>query len=120
MTMDISRHNGTLRVTGLRELDSASAHSFCSALGISLPDGVRTIEIDLSQVHDVDSAGLGALVSLYETANTHRRQGGVAVRLTNPDPPVQQIIELARLHHLFEIAPTRAAPSGVTSAASSE
>jgi len=111
--MDISRHNGTLRVTGLRELHSASAQSFCSALGISLPEGVRTIEIDLSLVRDVDSAGLGALVSLYETANTHgRRQGGIAVRLTNPDPPVLQIIELARLHHLFEIAATGAAPTG--------
>lgn len=103
MIMDITRHNGTLRVTGFRELNSAEAHSFCSALAISLPDGVRTIEIDLSQIQDPDGAGLGALVSLYETANQHSRLDGVALRLTDPDPPVHQLIELARLHHLFEI-----------------
>jgi anti-anti-sigma factor len=101
--MDISRHNGTLHVTGIRELKSPEAQTSCSALGLSLPDGVRTIEIDLSQVHEIDGAGLGALVSLYETANTHGRQGGITVRLTNLAPPVQQIIELARLHHLFEL-----------------
>jgi anti-anti-sigma regulatory factor len=48
---------------------------------------------------------LGALVSLYEAANRRRNKPGVAIRLTNPSPSVQQIIELARLHHLFEIAP---------------
>jgi anti-anti-sigma regulatory factor len=29
--------------------------------------------------------------------------GGVNFRLLNPQPPVQQIFELTRMHHLFEI-----------------
>jgi anti-sigma B factor antagonist len=47
----------------------------------------------------LDSCGLGALISLHKTACT--RNG--AVRLLNPTPPVQQILELTRLHRVFEI-----------------
>ena len=103
--MNIILQNGTLSVTGLRELNSANAHSFRSAVATALSHDLQTIEIDLSQTQTVDGAGLGALVSLYETANEHRNHGGVAIRLTNPRPPVQQMIELTRLHHLFEITP---------------
>ena len=101
--MNISRQNGTLSVTGLRELNSTNAHSLRSAVATALSHDLQTIEIDLSLTQTVDGAGLGALVLLYETANQHRNRDGVAIRLTNPRPPVQQIIELARLHHLFEI-----------------
>ena len=103
--MDISRQNGTLSVTGLRELNSANAHSFRSAVATALSDDLMTIEIDLSQTQTVDGDGLGALVSLYETANRHPNQDGVVIRLKNLRPTVQQMIELARLHHLFEITP---------------
>jgi anti-anti-sigma factor len=103
--MDINRQNGTLSVTGLRELNSANAHSFRSAVATALSHDLQAIEIDLSQTQTVDGAGLGALVSLYETATAHRDPDGLRLRLTNPSPPVQQMIELARLHHLFEIAP---------------
>ena len=60
----------------------------------------------------MDGAGLGALVSLYETAKEHRKREGFAIRLTNPTPTVQQMIELARLHHLFEIRPPGSTPDG--------
>ena len=107
--MDISQQNGTLSVTGLRELNSANANSFRSAVATALSHDLRMIEIDLSQTQTEDGAGLGALVSIYETANKHRSRDGVAIRLTNPKPTVQQMIELARLHHLFEVAPMRSA-----------
>jgi anti-anti-sigma factor len=103
--MDISRQDGTLSVKGLRELSSANAHSFHSTVATALSHDLKAIEIDLSQTHAVDGAGLGALVSLYETAKGHTNRAGFAIRLTNPTPPVQQLIELARLHHLFEITP---------------
>jgi len=102
--MDIRRQNGTLSVTGLRELTSANAHTFRSAVAAALSHDLRRIEIDLSQTQAVDGAGLGALVSLYETANQYRNRDSVGIRLTNPTPSVQQMIELARLHRLFEIA----------------
>jgi len=106
MIMDISHQNGTLSVTGIRELNAANAHLFHSAVATALSPGLQAIEIDLSHTQVVDGAGLGALVSLYETAKKNRNKIGFAIRLANPTPSVQQIIELARLHHLFEITPT--------------
>ena len=111
--MNINQQNGTLSVTGLRELNSTNAHSFRSAVATALSHDLQRIEIDLSQTQAVDGAGLGALVSLYETANEHGNRDGITFRLTNPRPSVQQMIELARLHHLFEIAPPGSHPDGV-------
>jgi len=103
--MNINRRNSTLCVTGIRELNAANAHSFRAEVATALSQDLQTVNIDLSDTQTLDGAGLGALVSLYETANPHRNQQGIAFRLTNPTPSVQQMIELARLHHLFEIAP---------------
>src|SRR5882724_5235478 len=102
--MELNRQDGTLNVTGLRDLNSAGARAFRAEIGAALTPDLRAIEIDLAQVQTVDGAGLGALVFIYQTANEHRKEGELAViRLNNPPPPVQQMIELARLHHLFEI-----------------
>ena len=113
--MNINRRNGTLSVTGLRELNSFNAHSFRSVVARALSHDLEAIEIDLSQTQAVDGDGLGALVVLYETAKEHRKREGFAIRLTNPTPTVQQMIELARLHHLFEITPSGSTPEGALS-----
>jgi len=103
--MNINQKNGTLSVTGLRELNATNAQAFHSALTRDLAYDLEAIEIDLSHTHDVDGVGLGALVALYETAKGHLKREGFALRLTNPTSTVQQMIELARLHHLYEITP---------------
>jgi anti-anti-sigma factor len=108
--MEINQQNGTLTVTGLSELNSANARAFRDAVSAALSPDLQTIEIDLSQMQSVDGAGLGALVLLYETANDLRSEGVVVMRLTNPSPPVLQMIELARLHHLFELTPPGGKP----------
>ena len=110
--MNINQQNGTLSVTGLRELNAANAHAFRTALARALSLDVQALEIDLSQTQALDGAGLGALVSLYEKAKEHRKREGFAIRLTNPTPTVQQMIELARLHHLFEITQPGSTPDG--------
>jgi anti-anti-sigma factor len=111
--MDISRQHKTLSVKGIRELNSANAQSFRSAVATAFSDDLQTIEIDLSQTHSVDGAGLGALVALYEAANQQKNQDRITLRLTNPTPTVQQMIELSRLHHLFEITPPGGKPDGM-------
>src|SRR5882672_4348937 len=103
--MEIQRQNGSLSVTGVRELSAANARSFRNEVCAVLAPGLKTIEIDLSQAGFVDSCGLGALISLYKAANEMNRQGSVRVRLLNLQPPVQQVFELTRMHHLFEIVP---------------
>ena len=104
--MEIQRQNGTLSVNGLRELSAANARAFRKKVGAALVPELKHIEIDLSQMVSVDSSGLGALLSLYRKANDmNHRNGGVGVRLLNPQPSVQQVFELTRMHHLFEIVP---------------
>ena len=110
--MNMNQQNGTLSMTGLRELNAANAQAFRCALVRALSHDLKAIEIDLSQTQAVDGAGLGALVALYETAKEHTKRESFAIRLTNPTSTVQQMIELARLHHLFEITPPGSIPDG--------
>jgi|SRR5205809_6055598 len=109
--MNLERQNGTLSITGLRELCATNARSFRREVSTALDSELQTIEIDLSQAGFVDSSGLGALVSLYKAANERNLNGGVTVRLLHPPPPVQQVLELTRIHHLFEIVHRNAPPA---------
>jgi anti-sigma B factor antagonist len=101
--MEIQRQNGTLNISGVRELSAANARLFRNEVCARLAPELHHIDIDLSQTSLVDSCGLGALMSLYKAANDQSNNGGVAVRLVNPQPPVQQVFELTRMHLLFEI-----------------
>ena len=89
----------TLSVVGVRELGADNWQAFRAQVCAALPDELRNIEIDLSQTNFLDSCGLGALISLHKA--TCSRNG--MVRLINPTPPVQQILELTRMHRIFEI-----------------
>ena len=99
MNIKVQIQGDTLNVGGVKELSAANANAFRDQVRGSLADRLKNIDIDLSQTMFLDSCGLGALISLHKTACT--RSG--AVRLLNPTPPVQQILELTRLHRVFEI-----------------
>jgi anti-sigma B factor antagonist len=101
--MNIERQNGTLSIKGIRELTSASASAFREALNATDRCTLSAIELDISKVAFLDSSGLGALASLYKAASEHQLAAAPALRLLDPQPPVQQMLELARMHHLFEI-----------------
>lgn len=89
----------TLVVSGLAELAAANAPSFRDKVRSLIQPATRLLEIDLSQTGFLDSSGLGALISLHKTM---RQQEG-NLRLRAPTTPVRQILELTRLHRLFEI-----------------
>ncbi len=97
--MNMQVQGTTLTITGVKELGAANSQSFRDQVRAAFVDGLRDLEIDLSQAMFVDSCGLGALISLHKSAAT--RQG--LVRLLNPTPPVQQILELTRMHRIFDI-----------------
>jgi anti-sigma B factor antagonist len=99
MNIKVQIEGDTLSVGGVKELSAANANAFRDQVRGSLAERLKNIDIDLSQTMFLDSCGLGALISLHKTACT--RSG--AVRLLNPTPPVQQILELTRLHRVFEI-----------------
>jgi anti-sigma B factor antagonist len=97
--MKIEVHGETLRISGVKELDTANATELRDQARAALTPAQKNMEIDLSETILLDSSGLGTLISLHKTICD--RQG--TVRLMNPTPGVQQILELTRMHRIFEI-----------------
>ncbi|MDX6765651.1 MAG: STAS domain-containing protein [Candidatus Methylacidiphilales bacterium] len=78
-------------------LDAASARIFKQEVESAWPPGAAQVVIDLAAVAFVDSSGIGAILGIYKKLPT----GGVV--LTNVRPQVRTVIELLRLHRIFEI-----------------
>ena len=100
--MKIDSTDKTLTISGLTELTAANASTVRDEARARITASHSTIELDLSDVRFLDSSGLGALISLHKTMCSQNGQ----VRLLNPSDTAQQILELTRLHRLFEIART--------------
>lgn len=64
-----------------------------------LENGSNKLILDLSEVEFCDSSGLSVLVSSLKIAEV---RGGEVV-LLNPTDEVRMLIELTRLHKIFEI-----------------
>lgn len=95
------KHDGhRMSVSHIPELSTANSTDFREQVQAAMPPTLHALDIDLSQTHFVDSSGLGALFSLYKNTG---HGGGLKLRLLNPAPDVQQLIELTRMHHFFEI-----------------
>ena len=97
--MKMEMHGDVLRVSSISQLGETNAKAFREWVRDALNQGHRNIEVDLSQTTFVDSSGLGALIALHKSAASHQGK----LLLLNPQPAVQQIIELTRLDGLFEI-----------------
>ena len=93
-----------LNVSELQELGEANSDDFRREVRSAWPDVTpKAIEIDLSSTVSIDSWGLGALIAVQKWAHEHNGNGALPVRLVNPLPPVQHILEVTRLHRTFEI-----------------
>jgi anti-sigma B factor antagonist len=97
--MKVQTQGDTLAITGLKELAAANSQSFRDQVRAALTEDQKNIEIDLSEAMFVDSCGLGALISLHKAVCARKGQ----VRLLHPTPPVRQILELTRMHRIFEV-----------------
>ena len=97
--MKMQSEGETLRISEVTELGASNANAFRDEARAALTDSQKHIEIDLSQTSFIDSCGLGALIALHKTACA--RKG--ALHLVGPKPSVLQILELTRMHQLFQI-----------------
>jgi len=97
--MKMQVQGNTVVIEEIKELGAANANGFRDWVRSSMNDGQKNIDVDLSQTTFIDSCGLGALIALHKTACG--RQG--TVRLLRPQQQVQQILELTRMHRIFEI-----------------
>jgi anti-sigma B factor antagonist len=89
----------TTAITAPAELCSTTSRQWKARITKDLAAQQKEVSIDLSKTRIIDSSGLGVLLSLNKTL---RAQGGV-LKLLNPSSAVAQLIELTRLHRVFEI-----------------
>jgi anti-sigma B factor antagonist len=100
LVLNTSVVNGKLRVTVLvTRLDAAIARDFKAGVEAAWTGAVTAVEIDLAAVEFVDSSGIGALLSVYRRLPA----GAGATRLVNVKPGVLAVLELLRLHRVFEL-----------------
>jgi len=103
MVMEIQRQNGTLSITGVTELTFANAREFRKAVMPKLDSELKHIVVDLSETEFIDGGGLGALLMIYRAANEKNPGHVVRLQLMYPQAPVQQMLDLTQMRHLFEI-----------------
>lgn len=83
-----------------RRLDALVASEFKGEVIRALEEaGSKRVVLDLSEVDFVDSSGLGALVSVLKQV-----AGGGRLVLCGLTKPVQELMELTRLHRIFDLA----------------
>ena len=99
MPIRTSQRDNSLVVEGVEELNASNSNGFRDLVHAALTDSLRNVEIDLSKAVFIDSCGLGALISVHKTICLRR---GV-VRLLRPGPEISQVLELTRMHRIFEI-----------------
>lgn len=87
-----------LRVNTPR-LDAVTARSFKTECGEHWAPSVQRLTIDMAAVDFLDSSGIGALLSVYKRLTTPQS----SMRLIDVKPAVQSVLELMRMHRVFEI-----------------
>ena len=61
----------------------------------------KPIRVNLANVLQVDSTGIGAFVSVWASA----KGGGGDLKFFNPNQRVQDVVEITKLHDMFENFP---------------
>ena len=97
--MDFESTSERILVLGIKELTSANAAAVKDDVRRCIRPGHLTLDIDMSNVRILDSSGLGTLIALHKFMC---QQNGL-VRIMNPTPIVEQVLELTRLLRLLEI-----------------
>jgi len=67
-------------------------------------EGYKKLVLNMEQVNLVDSAGLGAIVSLHYTATSC----GATLRLCNLGSKFKDLVYMTKLHTVFEVCATQA------------
>ena len=100
LVLKTSVNSGKLSVIVLvSRLDAAIARDFKAGVEAAWVSDIKEVEVDLGAVEFVDSSGVGALLSVYRKLP----QGAGVTRLLKVQPGVLAVLELLRLHRVFEL-----------------
>lgn len=102
--MKLKVDTDTVRVSDLRELNEDQAGELAADIGAAVSDGAKIVEFDLSQLRAIDCSIVDRLLAIHDAV---ARVGSLIWRVVNPPPDVRQLLELVRLHRVFEITPPR-------------
>ncbi len=103
--------DGTIGITvAEKNLESGNVEQFREAIDRGCPARAARVTIDLKTVEMIDSSGIGALLAVHKRL----AESGGKVVLRGVQPAVVSVIELLRLHRVFEVemAPAVEAPAG--------
>lgn len=95
---DMQENTLHLRVNTTR-LDAATARDFKEECTSHWQPNVQRLSINMAAVDFLDSSGIGALLSVYKRLKSSHP----SVQLVDVKPAVQSVLELMRMHRLFEI-----------------
>jgi anti-sigma B factor antagonist len=84
------------------QLDASNAKDFKREIA-SVLVGASKVVFDLSQLHFVDSSGLGAMLSCLRQVNS----AGGELKLCGLSKPVRALFELVRMHRIFDICDSK-------------
>lgn len=99
-TLEAKLDGTTLHLSVLvSRLDAATAREFKEECAKVWPAEGTAVIADLSKLEFIDSSGVGALLSLYKRLPPPNQ----SVKLRGVQAPVQAVIELLRLHRIFEL-----------------
>ena len=105
MNLECQAHGRVDLVSLPRQLVMANAPDARNAIKQLVTQGHTRLVLDLQAVDFVDSSGLSVLVSTLKAVQAEKGE----VVLLGPTPGVRSLIELTRLHKVFEIFEDREA-----------
>ncbi|MEO9685740.1 MAG: STAS domain-containing protein [Tateyamaria sp.] len=98
-----SRSEDNLQVVSVLDnrIDAAVAIEFKDAMRASTDEGNDIVILDLSEVHFIDSSGLGAIVAAMKNMGKSRK-----LALAGLTPTVEKVFRLTRMDSVFSVFPT--------------
>ena len=97
--MEFESTSERILVLGIKEVTSANAADVKYDIRRRIRPEHQALDIDMSEVLILDSSGLAMLIAFHKVMC---QQSGL-IRIMNPTPRVEQVLELTRLHRLLEI-----------------
>jgi anti-sigma B factor antagonist len=99
IVMKFEKSEKRIRFSDIPELSASRAGEIKAFVLEKLSPEISTAEFDLSRTDFLDSGGLGFLISIHKSMSSRR---GRCV-IMSPSPIVRQVLELTRLHKVFDI-----------------
>lgn len=101
LDLQLTRLGQLTIVEAAGRIDGVNADRFLRALTDEYESGRTRIVLDMAGINFMSGAGVKALMRFYDQAGT--------VRIAQPSPPVQEVLQIIGLDSLYELYPSRTA-----------